>query len=202
MRADSPELELPPATTATAGLGVRVDPGWVSCPPTRPAEHTPAQTHADSRKWVVSPPGPPPEPHRQVTRSPPPACHARQRRGGRRRVHSATSRRRRKPATGTRMHPSPSHPRTTGPGTAHPPPPSTPRRTPPDGAPASLTARRGTGMVAPGVAQMVAREDFTSRLSEQPDRVRGGAHPRLRMTLKRLAAFATPRFYVSCHVWL
>ena len=37
-----------PATTATAGLGMRVDPDWSACPPTRPAEHTPAQKFADS----------------------------------------------------------------------------------------------------------------------------------------------------------
>ena len=43
------------ATTATAGLGMRVDPDWVTCPPTRPAEHTPAQNHADSRKGSVFP---------------------------------------------------------------------------------------------------------------------------------------------------
>ena len=42
------------ATTATAGLGVRVDPDWVACPPTRPAGHTPAHNHADIRKGSVS----------------------------------------------------------------------------------------------------------------------------------------------------
>ena len=49
------------ANTATAGQGVRVDPDWVACPPTRPAGHTPAQNHANSRKGSVSPiPAPPP----------------------------------------------------------------------------------------------------------------------------------------------
>ena len=47
------------ATTATAGLGMRVDPDWVACPPTRPAEHTPAQNHADSRNGSVPIPATP-----------------------------------------------------------------------------------------------------------------------------------------------
>ena len=38
--------------TAASGLGVmvRTDPDWVACPPTRPAEHTPAQNKENSRK--------------------------------------------------------------------------------------------------------------------------------------------------------
>jgi hypothetical protein len=35
------------STTARAGLGVRADSCWVSCPPTRPARHPPAKKHAD-----------------------------------------------------------------------------------------------------------------------------------------------------------
>ena len=61
-----PELPIA-ATTATAGLGVRVDPDWVACPPTRPAGHTPAQNHADSRKGSVSP-IPAPTPAKMVSK--------------------------------------------------------------------------------------------------------------------------------------
>jgi hypothetical protein len=43
------------ATTATAGLGVRVDPDWVACPPTRPAGHTPAETMRTVGTGSVSP---------------------------------------------------------------------------------------------------------------------------------------------------
>ncbi len=54
---------MPPtmATTATAGLGVRVDPDRVACPPTRPAGHTPAETMRTVGTGSVSPiPAPPP----------------------------------------------------------------------------------------------------------------------------------------------
>ena len=93
------------------------------------------------------------------------------------------------------MHPSPSHPlRTTGP--APPPPPPTPRRTPPGGA----QTRRGTGMLAPWVVQRVARE-VQSKIS-LPARASSPTGPGAApipgcVTLERLAAFATPRLYVS-----
>ena len=54
------------ATTATAGLGVRVDPDWVACPPTRPARHTRPKPRGQYEQVVY----PPSRPHPPISQPP------------------------------------------------------------------------------------------------------------------------------------